>query len=408
MILFLAGLASLFLLGGCSFGATLEEIREENGLDAQVTYYSNGGTFSGTPEKKELYYKSGTLALDIGNEKVGIISGGITLSRVNYEFDGWYYAVLDEEGNPVFLDEGKTQYKLGDPVDFSVPLGANEHRQVVAKWLAKVKVNIQLVCSFEEGETLVNGKDGTVYKEGDVIASYNYDTSDRVGDPKSKAPIEVKDKTHTFVEYYADQACTQYVSWPLVKGEEQETDATIYAKYVKGDWTVVRKTEDVTDMFSKITAGKRYWLMRDIDMSGKRIAVNTNANFSGEIQGNGYTISNLTVFRGAISGGSISMFGNIKKDTILENLYFTDLKFEYSLKTSANVYFAFSSIEQGAVVHNVTLSGTMTISKPNSADVLNMTSGYENALYGGYTTDADYTGGFSVNGDPSQFITITK
>lgn len=401
-IVLLASLASVFLLGGCSLGESFEEVLENRKLVAQVTYYSNGGTFEGTPDKKDMYYGEGAKALNIG--VVNPMSGTVEITRNNYVFDGWYYAVLDEQGNPVYEDEATKTYKLGDKVDFAVALKKGDHWIVVAKWLATVKVNVVLVC---DGDATIpvkvkDGEEALSYKNGDVVETRPYNTADQVVNPgDGKAPFTVDGKDYTFVEYYADEACTKLVQWPI---EKQETDVTIYAKYIKGEWEVVRTAKSVSDMFNQITASKRYWLVKDIDASGRKIAAKTS--FEGEIQGNGFKISNLSVQKSKITGGStVSLFGDVGATAVIENLTLDGLTIEYSLQSSpVSVYFAFSSIAEGAKIANVKLSGTMTVTK--SADHI-LTTG----LYGGYVSDADYTEqsqgkGFVVEGNPEEFIKI--
>ena len=112
LIVLFASMVAAFMLGGCSFGETFEEVLAGKELDAQVTYYSNGGEFEGSSNKKDMYYKSGVKALNIGVDSV--TNGTAQISRKNYQFGGWYYAVLDEEGNPIYEDEEKKTYKLGE------------------------------------------------------------------------------------------------------------------------------------------------------------------------------------------------------------------------------------------------------------------------------------------------------
>lgn len=409
LLVLLASLAAAFLLGGCSLGDSLEEVLDNNNLVAQVTYYSNGGAFEGTPERKDMYYKEGQKALNIG--VVTPTNGSAEIQRKNYIFDGWYFAVLDNDGNPIFEDEKNKIYKLGDKVDFNVPLQADDHWIVVAKWLANVKVNVTLVCDAD-ANIPVKVKDGEAalsYKNGDVVAVRAYDTKDEVVNPgDGKAPFNVDGKGYTFVEYYMDAQCTKLVQWPIQK---QETDVTIYAKYIKGDWNVLRTPRDVTNMFSSITAGKRYWLAKDIDVTGSRIAA--KATFDGEIQGNGYKISNLNVQKSEITAGStVSLFGEIQATAVIENLTLDGLTITYSVKSAPiSIYFAFTSLAEGAKITNVKLSGVMTLTKREDHIVTTLSEGYENCLYGGYTTDAEYIertegNGFVVEGDAEECITI--
>lgn len=409
LIVLFASIAAAFMLGGCSFGESFEEVLAGKELDAQVTYYSNGGEFEGSSNKKDMYYKSGLKALNIGVDSV--TNGTAQISRKNYKFGGWYYAVLDEEGNPVYEDEDKKVYKLGDPVDFSKPLEKGDHWIIVAKWISESKVNVMLVC--DEGLTITKeveeGEEAVSYKNGNVVAVRPYDTADKVVNPgDGKAPFKFDDDEYTFVDYYADAACTTPVQWPIQK---QDGDVTIYAKYLQGEWDVVRSVKDATNMFNNVKAGKRYWLARNVDLSGKKVAAKTI--FDGEIQGNGFTISNLNVIKSKITGGSkVSLFGDIQGTAVIENLTLNNLTFTYSLQSSpVEIYFVFTSLAQGAKITNVKLSGQMEISKAETHIVSNMASGYTHCLFGGYATDAEYlaatnNNGFTVEGDPETYIQI--
>lgn len=409
LIVLFASIAAALMLGGCSFGESFEEVLAGKELDAQVTYYSNGGEFEGSSNKKDMYYKSGLKALNIGVDSV--TNGTAQISRKNYIFDGWYYAVLDEEGNPIFEDEEKKTYKLGDPVDFSKPLEQGDHWIIVAKWISESKVNVMLVC--DEGLTIPKeveeGEEAVSYKNGDVVAMRPYDTADQVVNPgDGKAPFRFDDDEYTFVDYYADAACTTPVQWPIKK---QDADVTIYAKYLQGEWEVVRSVKDATNMFNNVKAGKRYWLARNVDLSGKKVAAKTM--FDGEIQGNGFTISNLNVIKSKITGGSkVALFGDIQATAVIENLTLSNLTFTYSLQSSpVDIYFVFTSLAQGAKITNVKLSGQMEISKAETHIVGNLVSSYSNCLFGGYATDAEYlaatnNSGFTVEGDPETYIQI--
>ncbi len=415
-ILLLICLAMLFCLGGCAIGETLEEALENRNVVAQVTYYSNGGAFDGTPDKKDMYFrkdKDGNLpkALNIGVVKPS--SGTATISRKNYDFVGWYYAVLDSEGNPTFADAEKKVYKLGEKVDFSVSLQEGDHWKLVAKWSLKVAVQVKLVvdgANAEIPEKVDKDETPVKYKNGDVVATKTYDSADKVVDPRGKAPFTQDGKKYTFVEYYANEACTQLVQWPIVKQDGQTEDVIIYAKYIEGDWTIVRSSSEVSDMFKDLEDEKegRYYLIKDIDATGTSCVSKPNGICKLEIQGNGFTISNLTVTKSELaSGQKVSLFGNILATAKLENLTLSNLTLTYSSKTSpVETYFAFTSIESGATINNVQLSGTMKVTKA-SDHVL--TKG----LYGGYTNDQDYldataSGGFVVAGTAEEVIEVIE
>ncbi len=406
-ILLLACLASLFMLGGCTVRESLEDALSSRDLTAQVTYYSNGGEFEGTPERKDMYYKEGSKALNIG--VVNPSNGTASISRNNYDFAGWYYAVLDGEGNPTFEDSEKKVYKLGEKVDFSVALQSGDHWQVVAKWSMKVVLNVKLVLEDREAEIPVDVKEGEEarsYKHGDIVQTRQYSTAGEIVNPKDGTePFKKKGSGYTFVEYYMDEDCTQLVSWPLKKEDGQAEDAVIYARYIEGDWTVIRNYMDVNTMFSSFGQGKKFFLAKDVDASKVTYSPQTNASFIDELQGNGYTISNLKLSNKSLKAGAVvSLFGKIAATAKIENLKLSGLQMEYTFSTSpVEMYFAFTSIEAGATVSNVQLSGTMKVKGPSSD--------FTARLYGGYASDDAYlqesqNNGFTVVGTAEEVIEI--
>ncbi len=404
-VVLLSAIGAIFLFGGCSVGRSLDDTLNLYDLTAQVTYYSNGGLFEGTSSVKEMYFKTGSKALDIGN--VNPTNGSVEIERDNYEFGGWYHAVLDGSGEPTFLDEDAKLYELGDEVDFTQTLEEGEHWILVARWIAMTKVNVQLVCDEGEKVPFVVDDATKKYENGAIIGSLEFDVRDEAVQPDGD-DFKVENKEFTLLEYYTDKDCTKPVKWPIDKAEE---DVTIYAKYLKGDWTIVKTVNEATKMLSNLGAGNHYWLTKDFDLTGKTIAPSM---FTGaEIQGNGFKLSNLTVSRGYIEANSkISLFGDIEASAKIENLTLDGLKFEYSIKTSpVYLYFAFTSLDKDATVKNVQLSGTMTVTKSKDHTVSSFDNDYQNCLYGGYATDAEYVTaskgeGFVVAGKPSEFITV--
>lgn len=423
LLILLVAMLALFTMAGCaSYRKTKEELIEAEGYVASVCYYANGGKIN-EDSVRELYYKAGTKALEIG--VVNPTSGKLALTRMNYTFGGWYFVQLDNDGNPVFEDETKTTPKLTDEkADFSVAMKDGDRWFVGAKWIADTKVFIQLVC--EEGETLhvretISGvtteKD---YKNGDVVRAIDYE-SDGIAKPPS-ALFNIPDKTHTFLAYYTDPECTQ-----LSEGawKKQEGDVTIYAKYITGEWKIVKTTSDLRSMFNNRSSGYKYWLFNDIDASSLQVtAVSYNAaaiGFDCEIRGNGYKISGLKVNKSNIGNGEyVSIFGAIGENAKFTDVTFENLKVTYNANGSnVALYFVFSDIADGAQITNVNISGTVTISKSNSTQIDNMYADdgyvYDNCLFGDGTnesyTDAEYVAasggtGFIVAGNAQDFVII--
>ncbi len=418
LIALLLAILSLFVFAGCSMGESLDEVLDTRNLSPHVTYYANGGLFESNNAVKDLYYSVGSKALNIGT--VNPISGSVDIKRDGFEIVGWCIAES--------VDEETGICELGEEWDFSTELQEGEHIILAAKWRALVGLKVIMVC--DTGDTIAVDKkvenDATLqaetFKSGDVIGEIAYDSKDSVtsGATPDTRLFTVKDKTHTFFSYYWDAECTQEVSWPLTRGEEQQT---VYAKYIRGNWTFVKTADDAYKMFNALKGGvaKSYWICNDINFT-KNVTLEGITSFAGEIQGNGYTISGLKFSKSLTQGlNKFSIFGDIKETARITDLTLSNISVNLKLRPNIHTeaYLVFQSIADGATISNVSIAMAETdgfiIDGPDSSFVDNIngtgTVTYENCLYGGYSTDERYITesagqGFTVVGTPEAFIII--
>lgn len=403
LIVLLLALLSLFVLGGCTLTEGLDDVLADRNLEAQVTYYANGGAFGNNVKEKNLYYPADVKAIDITN--TNITSGSIKLERTGYELVGWYFVDMDGQGNPIYEDEEAGIYKLAEKVDFSESLQKGDHWIIAAKWRALVGVKVVMVC--DEGATVEvgEGKDdmtagATSFGNGDEIGELNYNSKGLVNlasaqsEPDSKF-FTVKDRAFTFLDYYMDAECQTPAPDTITRGE---TDVTIYAKYVEGDWNRITDARGVSEMLSGVKDGKNYWIMNDIDCSVYGV-INPSTETNGMIQGNGYTISNMKLGKSLVAADlQVAMFGKIGASAKIENITFENVTMSYTTKTTMypEIYGVFVSLAEGATVSNVHISGTLSFDGPGDSAASNMAEGYNHCLFGGYASDEAYTGGFSV------------
>ncbi len=416
IIVFLLALMSLFILGGCSLGSSLNDVKKDYNLTAQVTYFANGGAFNNSKTQKDMYYTAGSKALNIG--VVNPTSGSVSITNSQGEFDGWYFVEVDAEGNPVLEDEEKGLYKLTDKkVDFTVALADGDHWIIGAKWKSltnlkvKIVVDTGLTVPFDAekiNEYIIlpeTVKEKTSFQNGDIIGEFEYERDDSVYAPGE--PFEVADKSFTFVEYYRDLECTEF-AFEDEYYYKQGDDDIIYAKYIVGDWKIVKDKATASTMFSAMASG-RYWLIADIDMQTTTVNIFTTGC---EIQGNGKKLSNLKIERISNIGGAdnvYSLFGTVKATAKIENLTIENVTMTYRLKGDCEVYFVCNKIETGARVTNVSVQGTfLWEKKKSSGNITNFANGFDHCLYGGFESDIEYTAenGFKVVGTPNEFITV--
>ena len=426
----LMGLTAIFALAGCSINKTADGIKEDRNLNARVTYYANGGMFNNVPQKQEV-----TLWMDASEEaypfnvpsdnadKNGesnqqIDKGSMAVSRDQFIFDGWYYAIMNEETGKPAVSAKTGSMLFGEEVDFAEALKQGDHLHLVAKWITMEKLEIRLVSPIPFTATVEQIKDnehvkdsnGTIQKEtrtvssGDLIMLKNYGTRDNaVKLDVGSAPAQ-NAQGATFLAYYRDAACTQ-----LLTGEDLtiypaggEGNQIVYAKYIEGTWSVLREASDIPGkLFKDANVSGNFYLFNDIDMSVLRNTVVTpRESFAGTLEGNGHTISNLKVKASSTSVAPYSTkstFGELRDGAVMKNVTFENVSLTVETNpatvTSFSVFLFSSNVKGTVTLENVTIKGgSVSVSKAETAMIVNIANvagewELTNYLFGGLTTD---------------------
>ncbi|MBP5193683.1 MAG: hypothetical protein J6126_03025 [Clostridia bacterium] len=400
-LVFLLAVATLV---GCKVGPKgLSEIIKEYDLNAKVTYYANGGVFETNKDTKEIYYTDGDQPINI-NEATPTRSGTVKVTRSEFDFDSWYFAsAFDENGYPV-PDEGD------EPVDFSIKLRSGDDWHIYARWNSKSKLDIRLVSSDGNALTLKNpdGEDA-VYENSATMATESFGASGIIYEKKYE-PVSGKlyggegtDETvYTFVAYYEDEECTTFVNWPVSKPEDG--DFVIYAKYIPGEWKILR-TANEFGRADFATPSNKFYLISDVDCSSVS-GYRKPTSFGATLEGNGFTVTGLTV--SVTNRQDIAFFGEIGASAIIRNVTFKDVNFtvKTSPKTLTDIYLFATGVSESATLVNVTFSGNLTVdrivneSNGNTSEVLNFTKEGEtyvssNWLFGGFESDAQFLATFN-------------
>ncbi len=257
----------------------------------------------------------------------------------------------------------------------------------------------------------------TTYYSGEVINEPIYNSTGIIQQMSNSVVGSVSGATH--LEFYTDSTCsTVFTGWPIRLEDHPnfEEPFEIYAKFIKGDWTVVKTAENVRSMFSDLGSSKHYYIMDGAEIDCKNITISANKGYESigcEIRGNNSVIKNLTVTANLTRNTSAaSLFGVISSTAKVSDISFVNLTEEYTVYEKASVttgiFFAFTSMSSGAEIKNVSLSGTMTvIDEYTDRYIANMNSGEtDNWKFGGYETDSAYSGGITVSADTQ--LTILK
>lgn len=397
-------LFSVFLFAGCGkLNDTLDDVLDKYKVEAQVTYYSGEeGWFGKSADgalirSLDLYYKADQKALNIGIAE--ITSGTVTLSSNDYEVVDWLIVKTDEQGNPLFEDEENSiPQTTGESFDFSKKLESGKHYYLSAVWRVVEKLDVKLLNSdltFTLNEVTYN------YKAGDIIASFSYGTSGSISDPGT--PVKTND-AYTFLEYYTDAEGTTVAQWPISRKNTGENNV-VYAKYLEGEWTLLKKANDVMKMFTSSTLKDNYYLFNHIDCSSLSSSLTPLTKFSGKFYGNGYTISNINFIKTKVSSGSYAVFGEITEGAEIKDVTFSNIKVSYETRSGssaeepnfASFYLAFTSLASGARVENVTFDGgSVQITLAKNFIIENMMNDVGDAWtltnwqFGGFDSDSAY------------------
>ncbi|MDE6597894.1 MAG: hypothetical protein K2K60_04575 [Clostridia bacterium] len=411
LLIILLAVMAASLIAGCSIGETsIDEFLEKNGAKNQmVTYYANGGSFTGgissIPVKEVHYRENVCITSDFGQEQVPI-------TRDGYVFQGWYYAEL-EDGKPVFKDEENNIVKSsGTPVDFNKKIQKGESWYICAEWERDVYVSYVLACDVD---LTVTDKDGNTYKNGDEISFKNFVTGSTTTTVNgTTAPLESNNST--FLQMYSDKECTT----PIVGYGQISKPATgvkkveVYAKYIAGKYTVVRDAGGVNSMFNLYSSSDMAFYFFNADGNNtidcKNISFYPKEKkelFNCQIVGNGFTLENLKFNQDYISGGdSYSMFGTFGETASISNLTLKNVTVTMSLRTNnANsaLYLVSLGMGDNTKLENLVIDGVeMEISCPNSTDKI--TNLNYNQSEGTYSSDNLMFGGF--DGTDEQFLAL--
>ena len=397
LIIMLASLFMLFVLPACKIGMTpIDEQINNFGADATVNYYANEGYFNDLRDTRvmRIYYKSGAPVYQIVEKDPdkqsgdgNLITAGLPHIKMDtLILDGWYHALEDSNGNPIFTDETQSALVLDEtrPVDFST-ISKGEVWYIGARWVEDVKLEYRLLI---DGDQTVTDENGNTYANGDVI--FKSEFVNKTAAVLTDGPIKING--YTFLYTYSDQACNEEACGNVYNRPTNGENIVVYAKYIEGKWEVVDTIEEVRNMFNNLySSSKKFYLRKDISYNGS-VAVLTSVNAT--IEGNGHTISNITFTSATLKAGAVaSIFGTLKSTAKINNLTLKDVSVEFKVSTGpVNIYGVCKAVEDGATFDNFKIDGLkVKISKPAAISVSNIpdADSKQNWLFGGVIADGE-------------------
>lgn len=321
-IFLIAILACLLIpcFAACGKNGDVFESSAKKGLTCKVTYDFGAGTLEG--KNSQLYL----VAPDSLLPELGVTKATPATkipARAGYRIAGYF--VKDEQGNERQWNFA-TDRVTGDMT-------------IYVKW--KPEYNVRVVYG-DNGE-------------------HSYLLTVTSDDFKMGSFREQEWEGHTLYGFYADPEFTTPITFPYTAPVSDETPTvTVYAKYIEGKYTIIRKAED----FGKsIKSGLNYYIDADIDLTGIGMSVGTT--YSGRFIGNGHTIKGLTVTRkqGKLDA-AYGLFCEIARTAVFENITFEDVTVNVELSNEQNGQINYlgtfaGTVCAGAAFTNVKLTGAL-------------------------------------------------
>ncbi len=360
VVLIMVALASLLV--ACNSSANYDGM-------TKIVYELEGGSYMNCDLPVLQYY-------DFEKGSSNLIYDPTTLSRESvtksgYNFLGWFKTKTGEGDGATYSDKW----------DFAKDKVGTEGITLYAGWELKVKYTYNVCYVDDNGDKQVLGTYSV--KEGE-----EFDDRKKFANKRSGYTAYVHENGALLNGgYYLDAEYTIPVEGYKHPGGDTDRAIDVYAKYIKGEYTIVRTAKEL----EKAKTSSIY-LDADIDMGGKTLVfdVYTKRTF----EGNGHTISNFKLVydlgdlqknfeNDTENAVYVSLFGKIA-DATVQNVKFkgVQLVVEGEFSKAQYVYVApFCMTASGATVKSVTFEWTYKIvSLPSATAKINISdSGYQTA-----------------------------
>ncbi|MDR3318705.1 MAG: hypothetical protein LBS99_04640, partial [Clostridiales bacterium] len=286
IIIIIALFALAFTVAACSSGSSRQTLRDKGMVCAILD--CAGGSIDGEP-KKELYQIPPAYL-----PRPGSLIEIPEPMRANYTLIGWFLGERNADGDIVY----------GAEWDFSVDK-MTEDITLYAMWRESFYFDFYYA---DAPDTLVETKRG-------ISLTAAAATPERTG--------------HTYTgDSYFDAAKQLPVAYPFTPAEGSGLHIAIFTEWVEGDYIIVRAPADLNG--ANVSAN--YYLMNDLDFAA---AANWTVrdSYTGILDGNGYTIRNLTAANANLLFDSYGLFGKLVGATV-RNLTFASCRLSAVVNTS--------------------------------------------------------------------------
>lgn len=256
------------------------------------------------------------------------------------------------------------------------------------------------------------GVSATLEEHNDSSGSYKTIVLKKTADSESASKFSVSAsgdfaRVAGFGEYSTDAATTttNFIDSgsSFVIGTDslilQKTSDVSHSSDTSG-YTIIRTAQDLANIANNLSG--KYILMNDIDLSGIANWAPING-FTGELNGNGYTISNLKI--DSADSNNVGLFGSLSDGAVLQNINLSNVDVKGGNNVGGLVGYA-EIRGNRATVKNCTVTGS--VSGTSSVGLLAGTAGMSIDLSDIFTSGSvsgqQYVGGVLGNGHSSLIL----
>lgn len=392
IVLAFAALAVLLLASGCSQWELPYKELDKTGYTVSVKYDINGGRFAGTGNVTvvDTYDPTAYGKDSDGNVNIPLIApdnkeirndSAYEISRTGYFFAGWYREralrtdengnALDAYGVPVSESGREQGYIYNGRWDFesdtlNVPAdGAysseNPELTLYAAWIPYYVFEFYAVDP-ESGQWELIGTRNDVTEV--TVPVWNEKTG------KLDMNEFIKRDGMTADKVFYDEEMTQPVTGTVTgsidyeRGISATESVKLYTTWLEGTWYRIYTAEQ---LYKNSTLTGCYLLMADIDFSDS-IWSGTLASgvYNGTFDGNGHTVSNITVLQGDVQQYYGGLFGSLGENACVKNVTFENVSYtmEAGSRMAGAAFGLFAgTVSDSARVENLNISGTFTVSE---------------------------------------------
>lgn len=361
-------LIAALLITGCGAEQTPYELNDGENFTISVKYDANGGIFTTNTSVIVDSYNPDQLPMGSdGSVNIALLPpddparGNDAFAAVNngYFLAGWYTQRTETEEGYVY--SGLWDFENGIlSVDPETVTGSAE--PVVTLYAAWVPLFEVEFYDLDSGEYMSSYTFNPLQEQAMKLPALDEETG----------AVELYDfpenPGHTYEAAYLDAAGTQPVATEMLThtgtvdyetGTAKDHVMQVYVKWQEGEWFHIYNVEQFLDNAS---VSGSYVLHADLDFTDEIWPSSMMyGNFSGTIEGNGYTIRNVSIEQTNNSKVNAGLFGSLTEeakitDLNLENVTFTIKSGTRVMGTSYGLFAG--SVSTGTQVSNVTIANS--------------------------------------------------